>query len=38
MQTASEAAIKGKSVDASANAMLALALMEKLINQPDNGF
>ena len=38
MQTAAEAAGKGKSTDAFTNAMLALSLMEKLINQPDNGF
>ncbi|MDA1006085.1 MAG: hypothetical protein O3A87_06340, partial [Verrucomicrobia bacterium] len=38
MQAASEAAAKGKTTDASANAALALALLERLVNQPDNGF
>lgn len=38
MRAAAEAAKEGKSVDASANAILALSLMEQLINQPDNGF
>ncbi len=38
MRAAAESAKEGQSVDASANAMLALSLMEQLINQPDNGF
>lgn len=38
MRTASVAAKEGKSVDASANAMLALSLMDQLINKPNNGF
>ena len=38
MRAATEATEEGRSVDASANAMLALSLMDQLINEPDNGF
>ena len=38
MHAAAVAAQKGKSIDAAANAMLALSLMDQLINQPNNGF
>ena len=38
MQAAADFSKKGKSVDTSANAMLALSLMEQLVNKPNNGF
>jgi len=38
MQASTDFANKGKSVDASANALLALSLMDQLVNKPNNGF
>ncbi|MBK1829235.1 hypothetical protein JIN77_00715 [Verrucomicrobiaceae bacterium R5-34] len=38
MHTSSEMARKGKSLDAATNALLALSLLERMMNQPDNGF
>ena len=38
MNTAAEMARKGKSIDATTNALLALSLMEQLMQKPNNGF
>ena len=38
MNTAAEMARKGKSIDAATNALLALSLMEQLMNKSNNGF